>query len=66
MIVLNLRYVPEDNNLDCLGGEFSDSEIEARVRNTSILTDVYTQTVDELVYENQSSKEPISISILNK
>ena len=57
LIVLNLRYIPEDNKLDCLGAEFSDSEIERRLRNTSILTDIYSQMVNEFVYENQSKKQ---------
>jgi hypothetical protein len=61
LIILNLRYIPEDNKLDCLGAEFSDSEIEAHLRNTSILTEIYSEMINEFVYENQSEKEELVI-----
>ena len=57
LVILNLRYIPEDNKLDCLGAEFSDGDIESRLRNTSILTNIYSEMVNEFVYENQSKKE---------
>ena len=61
LVILNLRYMPEDNKLDCLGVEFSDSGIEARLRNTPVLTDIYSEMVNEFVNENQSEKEELVI-----
>ena len=59
LVFLNLRYIPEDNKLDYLGAEFSDSDTKASVLNTSILSDIYSQMVDELVNGNQSRKEVV-------
>ena len=59
LVFLNLRYTPEDNKLDYLGAEFSNSDTKASLRSTSILSNIYSQMVDELVYGNQSNKEVV-------
>ena len=60
LVTLNLRYTPENDRLDCMGAEFSDNDVEARIRNTSILADIYSLMGNKLSYKNRSSKEPAS------
>ena len=64
LITLNLRYTPENDRLDCMGAEFSDNDVEARIRNTSILADIYSLMGNQLSYNDRSNREPAS-AVLN-
>jgi hypothetical protein len=57
LITLNLRYIAEENRLDCLGAEFSDCDVEERMTDTSILTDIYSQMENQLLEKNELNLE---------
>ena len=43
LINLNYRYTLDENRLDCLGAEFSDSNIASKIEDTDMLTNIDSQ-----------------------
>jgi len=43
LINLNYRYILDENRLDCLGAEFSDSNIASKIEDTDMLTNIDSQ-----------------------
>jgi hypothetical protein len=43
LINLNYKYILDENRLDCLGAEFSDSNIASKIEDTDMLTNIDSQ-----------------------
>lgn len=43
LINLNYKYILDENRLDCLGVEFSDSNIASKIEDTDMLTNIDSQ-----------------------